>query len=289
MTRIHLTRALRATLSLVLVLALAACSDDGEAAGDAPAESAVETPQLVIEAAEHSFTLSDAPTAGITEVVLRNGGEEPHHVQLARLNEGVTTEQFLAELQESEAALAQVTMVGGAITAAPGGQSSGVVELAEGPHVALCFIAGEDGVPHVAKGMVTPFEVAAAEGDVAAAPEADVTINLYDFAFDIPALTAGEHTIAFTNDGPQPHEAVILPVPEGSEADVDAYLAGEQDGPPPFEAQPLGGVQAISPGARTWTTVNLEPGSYVFLCYVPDPASGAPHAQLGMAERVEVS
>jgi hypothetical protein len=29
-------------------------------------------------------------------------------------------------------------------------------------------------------------------------------------------------------------------------------------------------------------TLDLQPGEYVGLCFIPDPASGAPHVHLGM-------
>ena len=38
----------------------------------------------------------------------------------------------------------------------------------------------------------------------------------------------------------------------------------------------------LSPGETAWTEVDLAPGTYVALCFVFDPATGMPHAAMGM-------
>ena len=59
-------------------------------------------------------------------------------------------------------------------------------------------------------------------------------------------------------------------------------------GPPPFED--AGGIAAISPGSTATFTVTLEAGaSYAFICFVPDQATGAPHAALGMVTAIPTS
>ncbi len=42
-------------------------------------------------------------------------------------------------------------------------------------------------------------------------------------------------------------------------------------------------MPALSPGQSLEVTRTLEPGSYRFLCFFPDP-EGTPHAALGMYE-----
>ena len=38
----------------------------------------------------------------------------------------------------------------------------------------------------------------------------------------------------------------------------------------------------MSPGNTVWAVLDLEPGDYIAICFVPDAESGAPHAMLGM-------
>jgi hypothetical protein len=62
-------------------------------------------------------------------------------------------------------------------------------------------------------------------------------------------------------------------------ADIQAFMASPH-GVPPFTS--IGGFQAINPGQSGWLNLDLEPGNYVAVCYVPDPASGHAHLELGM-------
>jgi hypothetical protein len=42
-------------------------------------------------------------------------------------------------------------------------------------------------------------------------------------------------------------------------------------------------------GTSIWVPVNLEPGTYVLVCFFPDIADGLPHAYHGMYSVVEVA
>ena len=52
-------------------------------------------------------------------------------------------------------------------------------------------------------------------------------------------------------------------------------------GPPPFEGQPSR-IATLMVGQSAWVPLDFPPGNYVFVCGVPDPATGKPHALLGM-------
>ena len=51
-------------------------------------------------------------------------------------------------------------------------------------------------------------------------------------------------------------------------------------GPPPFTG--AGGITGISPGGAATMDIDLPAGNYAFICFVPDPATGKAHAELGM-------
>ena len=61
--------------------------------------------------------------------------------------------------------------------------------------------------------------------------------------------------------------------------DVGAFFANPQ-GPPLFET--MGGMQGLNKGAEGYLHLDLTPGDYVMICHIPGPASGKPHAELGM-------
>ena len=63
----------------------------------------------------------------------------------------------------------------------------------------------------------------------------------------------------------------------------DEHATPVGGGPSSAEMTTVGGIGWLSPGQVAWTEVDLEPGTYVALCYVFDPGTGMPHAAMGMA------
>ena len=262
--------------------ASAAPSSSG-AASTAPSAAAGNT--LAVEAKDFSFGLPASAQAGATHITLTNTGKEPHQAQIARINTGSTMADVSAALQNPDpsAAFKLLTFVGGP-TSVPAGQAGSVdLKLEAGTHVFLCFIAGADNVPHLAKGMVAPLEVKepASAGDL---PAGDAKLALQDFAFvGLDTLTAGKHTVSVTNNGPQPHEATIIKLNDGvTVPDVLAAMNSTTPpaGPPPWTD--VGGIAAIAAASTATMDVDLAAGNYAYICFVPDPATGKAHAQLGM-------
>ena len=152
-------------MSLLVALVLAACGGESS------------TPALAVTAADFSFSLPDTIEGGLIRLELTNSGQDPHHMQVVKLNQGVSQQQFQETLQETlqafpeegEAALGRVfqivTFTGGPSGIGPGGLSEAVVDLQAGDYVLLCFIAGADDIPHLAKGMVQPLTVTAPPSD----------------------------------------------------------------------------------------------------------------------------
>lgn len=259
-------------------------------------------PELVMTATDFAFEISGPVSAGPTLVTMVNDGAEPHHAQLMQLNDGMTFDDVGAALggQDPNAIFGIGRFVGGPSAAGPGSQSQVILDLQPGVYVALCFIASPDGVPHLAKGMVQSFEVTASDAP-AAAPEADATVVMLDFAFDMPdQVSAGPQIWEVVNEGPQPHEIGLLRLAPGVTPDQALGMFGgspaspaaghDEHGaaspeaagdPPPFTA--VGGMQGMATGLRGWVILNLEPGTYVAVCFIPDPATGQTHVALGMA------
>lgn len=257
-----------------------------EPSASASASAAAGAAALEVVATEYAFAMPQTVAAGPTEITVRNDGQEDHQAQVARLNTGVTIDQFNAELQNPDpsAALGLVTLVGGPTGVAPGESVTTGSDLEPGPHVFLCFLSGEDGVPHLAKGQIAVLEVTEPAAD-GALPEGEMELTLQDFAFvGVDTLTAGQHTLTVTNDGPQPHEATIVKLADGVTVDAlrGMFTATEPppDGPPPFTS--AGGIAGIAADMTATLDVDLEAGEYAWICFIPDPATGKAHAALGM-------
>ena len=308
-------RASRGLIGVFATLALlaAACGDDDdtagttgdtaehddtgtEADGDEASADTASIPVIDVVAngehgddgpTTHRFEPLAGVTAGPAQLNLVNEGSEPHHVQLVKLNDGVTMDDVEAALATGNpGALMEIgTFAGGTGVADPGSESSAdaLVDLEEGTYVMLCFIEGPDGVPHLALGMVEPFEVGPADGEVAEMPEPDATVNLVDFGFDQSELPSnGVVEVVNASEG-QLHEMNLLKLAEGKTGqDVAAFFGGEVQGPPPFSS--VGGMQGLAPGASQLLVLeDLPVGDYMMICLIPDPTDGVPHAEKGMA------
>ena len=256
----------------------------GGGAGTAAAGGQAQTVQLT--ARDFAYDINDSITGGLVKLEMRNTGQEPHHAQFARLNDGVTQQQFTTALMNPDpaAALGLVSLAGGPGIIQPGQSQVVYDDLRPGKYALLCFVEGADGVPHAAKGMIDFVDVTAPTGAAAAPPATQAQITAADFNFvGGDTLPASRTTVEVTNAGPQPHEVAILKLDSGVTIEqLRAMFAATTPpaGPPPFEE--TGGLQAIMPGTKGYMEVNLSAGNYAYICFVPDQATGQPHFALGM-------
>jgi hypothetical protein len=243
-------------------------------------------PEVVYQGLDFAFEGQDTLETGLVTLKFDNIGQEDHHLQMGRLNDGVTYEDFMTTLQnEGLAAFALLEMVGGVSVLQPGVSQRVTVNLEKpGLYVALCVLPSvADGTPHYALGMVKPIEVVApAAASNPEAPEADLEVRMVDFGYDVPAeVNAGEQVWEVINVGEQPHELAVGKLKEGKTlADVMTFVQNEQQGEAPFEF--MGGAQVMATGYSNFVEFDFEAGEYVALCFYPDPATGLPHILLGM-------
>lgn len=256
------------------------------AAQEAP-EEASENP--VIAASAEGVTLPEGLTAGIVTFTMQNDNEAPFAPFIVRLKEDTTLDDFMAALQEGEeAALPLVVLVGGP-NVAPESAMDVTYDLAAGEYVLLDFSSE---MP-----SVVPFTVAEAEegAEAAEAPEADVEVALVDFAFTLPTeLEAGEQVWKLENLGEQWHEMAVVRIEEG--VDIEELTATlmemmmSEEGPGaelPFEEVFFWAPQ--DPGTTAWVTLDLEPGTYAVICFLPDFATGHSHLEHGMISILTVA
>jgi uncharacterized cupredoxin-like copper-binding protein len=281
-----------AAVALIAAGALTSCKSDRPSTATAtpPAESAKTAPNTVnVTAKDFAF---DAPTkipAGATRFELANHGKELHQAQLIRLEDGKTLDDLAKAMKTPGPPPSWVKWVGGPNGIAPGQRANATAVLTPGQYAYICLIPGMDGMMHAAKGMVRPFEVTAAtSGAPAELPAADVTVRLIDYGFEpSQPLTPGRHTIRVENAGPQVHELVLLKLAPGKKTeDFGRWAESGMKGPPP--AEPIGGVVALEKGGNGSFDVDLTPGDYGFICFVPDAKDGKPHLVHGMMKTIKV-
>ena len=266
-------------------------------------ETAYEGAPAELAAGRYVLTVTNALEPGEGEF-----GPESTGAAFLQLPEDVTAEDFIAEFGPPEAADAaaspmaeeeefmlpppwyyETTLAGGPY-ALPGETRSAVVELTAGEWVLWAEFPGAPQAP-------VPVTVTGEAPADQPAVSADVRIEMSEYTFTFPTpLPAGSHVIELANVGEQPHFIGMGRVPEGTTLDdVMALFAMFED---PM-ATPVGGLSFEditvvldtadqSAGVTAWYTAALEPGTYLAICFVPDPESGTPHAMLGMTQLVEV-
>ena len=244
--------------------------------------------RITITARDFAFDAPPTLPTGVSAFTLINNGAEDHHGELLRLNDGVTPEQFGQAFSGSpDAVFALITDEGGPGTVNPGGTGNDVfLDLKAGNYLLVCFIAGDDGIPHIAKGMVQPITVVP-PSTTAQAPQSSATIDMFDFGYTIPQLSAGQQTLKITNSGPQAHEFDVMQIPDDVTPEQLA-AALQAMGPPPFPTTQISGFNGINAGGTGWLSLNLSAGTYVALCFIPDAATGKPHVELGMVQPFRV-
>lgn len=274
-------------VSCAAAAGLAACG--GSSTGSTPSPASGSSQQLEVIARDYSFDLSSQTVpAGWTELTLRNRGGEDHQVQLVKPKKGVTSDQFLAQLRKDEgmgSSLGMVDFTGGVNTVPPGGTSVAYSDLTPGDYVLLCFVPTADGTPHYEKGMVHKLHVSSTPG-AAGAPASIGTIGLQDFSFTFPSGFNGHGTYGVTNLGAQVHEMELVKLKPGitpdqvKEAILGPAGSAPSSGPPPVTS--AGGSGALDPATTGYVSLDLSPGTYMALCFVPDVQTHEPHVAEGM-------
>lgn len=286
----------RCVFALATLGVLAACG--AAKSGDAPAaETGMSTagapvvPTVyTITAKDYSYDAPDTITAGMVTLRLVNQGPELHHVQLLRLDPGHAAGEFLEgmkRMKPTDPLPPWAHEVAGPNTPVPGGEQSLTQELVAGEYVIVCMIPSPDLVPHAMKGMTKALTVVPSTGPTAAAPTADITVKMTDYAWEVtPAISAGKHVIRLENEAAQPHEMFIAQLAPGKRAADLATWLEKQQGPPP--GKPIGGTSGMAKGGVVYLPVDLEPGEYGLFCFLPDAKDGKMHIEHGMITQFAV-
>ena len=125
-----------------------------------------------------------------------------------------------------------------------------------------------------------PAGTGVVEDKPADATQVDITLREWEVSTSQPSVPAGEIYFLVENAGPvDPHEFVVirtdlapdaLPVEEGKVPEDDIDLVDE--------------IEPFAPGSSASVTLDLEAGSYVFICNIAEVEEGEleSHYQLGM-------
>jgi uncharacterized cupredoxin-like copper-binding protein len=123
----------------------------------------------------------------------------------------------------------------------------------------------------------------ACSGSPTASGQGGVPVTLRDFSVTVGSTTlpAGSNQLAVQNSGATLHELEVFTLPAGVDAAAIPVVNGVAD------TNSVGMTivderEDIAPGTGASLTVNLQPGTYVFICNLPT------HYSLGMHATVTV-
>lgn len=254
-----------------------------------PADQAAAPPAALVvvdvNALDFSYQAPDTIPGGWVTIRIHNKGQELHHGQIFRLDEGKTMADVMKVT--TPAPPAWMVPMGGPSAPAPGGALETTVNLAPGSYVLSCEIPSPDGKLHSMKGMMKAFTVVAPS--TAAAPAADIIVTLSDYAFTVAGeLTAGKHTFRVETAPGQPHEFILARLAPGKKAEDFLAWVEKMNGPPPIEGI-AGGTTAVAAGQVNIFQADLAPGDYALICFIPDAKDGKPHAVHGMMRTVTIT
>jgi hypothetical protein len=271
---------------------------------------------LDIEGSEYAFTVQtvggDALAPGWTKVTFHNRGAEAHQVMFASLKDGVDLAQ-LAEAAGGDSsgskAIEYVDMLGGVSYVGPGRTVEAMVDLPEGVVMAMCYVPDAHGVAHALSGMTTVLTVGGATdpkpdrdpgssvvgtSEVAGtnglgAPVVQGTIVMDADGYHLPSpMPAGWYHVVNHDGGDAGiglHELSILGLDQELDQRGLARLLGDlaTNAPPSVSLAALGGMGALSGGFAGYLYLDLEPGHYLAVDFMPDPGDPRPHLLDGYA------
>jgi uncharacterized cupredoxin-like copper-binding protein len=242
---------------------------------------------VTVTARDFALDLPDSMAAGAVTLRLVNQGKEFHHVWIARLEDGHTVDDVLAAMKTRAPLPAWLKDAGGPNAPRPmGGEASATVLLQPGRYIVACLIPSKDAVPHLMKGMVRQLTVVPT-AHPAKAPAADAIMTLRDYSFFLSRpLAPGKHVIEVRNEGTQWHEFELVQLAPGkTPQDVIAFIEHGTGTPPGL---PLGGISPLAVGGTSYMPVDLQPGRYALICFLPDLTDGKQHFEHGMVQQFEV-
>jgi hypothetical protein len=248
---------------------------------------------LRLVAREYAFTAPSRIAAGPVRIRVVNHGTVPHYARMVRLDSAKTIADVNAWRRAGGRQPAWYVPVGGPAPIAPGDSAEAAVLLSPGRHIVFCTypMAGGTSV-HFDSGMVReltvdPPSAAPSPNASLASLDSDATLVLGEFGFStLPPLHAGRAQIRVANGGRLPHQVLLVRLPDGTkEGDELAWFRGNYRTTRP--GRPSGGLLEVKPGEKSWFSVRLTPGRYLFLCSFLDGATR--HFDKGMTRVINVS
>ena len=265
-------------------------------------------PSVTVRLTDDAILAPEEVSAGPTVFIVENEEAGPGHAFVFRVPDEV-----------SDAELASTLSQGSVIEQTPdwfwSADFLGNADRATIENPAVALVAVEPGRyvvgdPYRPMPEFAQFTVSEPDLAVVDLPQPDLSVELFEMGFSLPdEIEGGPQLWEVRSTGGMLHEMAIFPVPDSAtpeqvQAAISAELAAEFGGDPVetrqtidalgdewvgWSADLMAGVGVLSPQAGSLAQVDLEPGAYGAVCYIPEPNSGMAHVMLGMADVFRVT
>jgi hypothetical protein len=282
--------ALTAAAVGALALAIAGCGDSGSSDPTKVAVNVTENGQ-----GDYTVAVPKEIEGGAVDLTLDNSkNQAPHDAQLVRLEGGHTYAEAAPILNSDRPQEIPdwIQGYGGIGETSPGQTGTTTVKLDEGHYVL------QDDAENGAKAPpYTEFDVK--DTNDADLPDTDAKVTAattdsgdpaHEYEWQTEGLKAGVNKITFDAQGDKALH-VLVAAPINGNATID-QVAQELDsnGPPKsidFEAS--NSTSVIDGGKQEVTTLDLKPGRYAFICFLPDrDEPNKPHFKQGLLKEVTI-
>jgi hypothetical protein len=277
----------RTPLALAAALAMtvaAGCGSDDDDGGGA-AQTA-QPSRLAIELSgppkNPTFAVPDSVKGGVVEIEFTSSVEGEHSAQLVRAEDGHAPSEAIAAAQawgEKGKPLPDWVAIAG---------GSGDVREGESVTVTQELPAGRYVVADLASNATAEFEVTGAGGG-GQVEAGNAVIEASEYAFESRGLKAGSGDVVFDNVGREPHFVAAIGLRPGSTLAEARRFFETEKGRPPIDESRSFSTAVVDGGIRQSVALDLEPGKYVLLCFVPDREGGPPHVAKGMISEATVA
>jgi len=247
------------------------------------------------------FSAPSRVTAGWVTFRVGSADSDYHGLEIARVNPGHTLDEVINDLQmglgtdhaaEAQGARQLVrdgTLMGGVVTSSYAPMEA-TLPLTPGTYYMFDFAEFDQATPVNVHTLRVVGHM-----NWAGMPAFDSVVGMYMDPAGMPAFAAptdfsATGSFLVYGQGDELHEATFRPTKPGT---TDQYIsdfytaldAGLPHGPSPWtDAQH--GFNAMSPGQFAVFHLDLPPGDYALICYVPSDETGYPHSHMGMHQMV---
>jgi hypothetical protein len=261
--------------------ALPACGEEEEGGGGGGQASQPRTVEFTIsgEGKQPKMTAPKSVQGGVVKVQFTNEAKGEHGLQLAYVDEGRTAQEGLRRAQawgeEGRPLPDWIHLQGGVGSIRPGTTQSVTQELPAGRYAAV----------DIDSNAAAFFDVT--EGDGGEEPSAPATIEASEYKFESSGLQSGKRQVLVDNIGSEPHFIAAARLKQGKTIDDVRRFIRTEKGEEPF----VGGgfdTAVIDGGVKQAIELDAQPGTYAFMCFIPDRKGGPPHVAKGMVSEATV-